>query len=67
MLYLFKTRQARRMKALMLEKFGTVLITNAISAQKCKNEPSLTYMRQIVLEISHPKVRNLSKMDVAIL
>ena len=32
-----------------------------------KNEPSLTSMRQIVLEISHSKVRNLSKMEVAIL
>ena len=32
-----------------------------------KNEPSLTSMRQMVLEISHFKVRNLSKMDVAIL
>ena len=32
-----------------------------------KNEPSLTSVRQMVLEISHPKVRNLSKMDVAIL
>ena len=32
-----------------------------------KNEPSLTSMRQMVLEISHSKVRNLSKMEVAIL
>ena len=32
-----------------------------------KNEPSLTSMRQMVLEISHFKVRNLSKMDVSIL
>ena len=32
-----------------------------------KNEPSLTSMHQMVLEISHFKVRNLSKMDVAIL
>ena len=32
-----------------------------------KNEPSLTSMRQMGLEISHFKVRNLSKMDVAIL
>ena len=32
-----------------------------------KKEPSLTSMRQMVLEISHPKVRNLSKVDVAIL
>ena len=32
-----------------------------------KNEPSLASMHQMVLEISHPKVRNLSKMDVAIL
>ena len=37
-------------------------------AQKMqKNEPSLTSMRQMVLEISQPKVRNLSKMEVAIL
>ena len=32
-----------------------------------KNEPSLTSMRQMFLEISHPKIMNLSKMDVAIL
>ena len=32
-----------------------------------KNEPSLTSMRQMVLEISHSKVRNLSKMEIAIL
>ena len=32
-----------------------------------KNEESLTSMRQIVFEISHFKVRNLSKMDEAIL
>ena len=31
------------------------------------NEPSLFSMRQMVLEISHFKVWNLSKMDVAIL
>ena len=30
------------------------------------NEPSLTSMRQMVLEISHFKVRNLRMMDVAI-
>ena len=36
--------------------------------EKCKkNEPSLTSMRQMVLEISQPKVRNLSKMEVTIL
>ena len=29
-----------------------------------KHEPSLTFMRQMVLEISHPKVRNWSKMEV---
>ena len=34
--------------------------------QNAKNEPSLTSMRQIVLEISHPKVSNLGKTDVAI-
>ena len=32
-----------------------------------KNEPSLTSMRQMVLEISHFRVGNLRKMDVAIL
>ena len=31
------------------------------------NEPSLTSMHQMVLEISHFNVWNLSKMDVAIL
>ena len=36
--------------------------------EKCKkNEPSLTSIRQMVLEISHSKGRNLSKMEVAIL
>ena len=36
--------------------------------EKCqKKERSLTSMRQMVLEISHLKVRNLSRMDVAIL
>ena len=36
--------------------------------EKCKKiEPSLTLMCQMVLEISHFKVRTLSKMDVAIL
>ena len=38
-----------------------------ISDEMQKNEPSLTSMRQMVLEISHSKVRNLSKMEVAIL
>ena len=32
-----------------------------------KHELSLTSMRQMVLEISHSKVRNLNKMEVAIL
>ena len=32
-----------------------------------KNEPSLTSMRQMDLEIFHFEVKNLSKMDVAIL
>ena len=32
-----------------------------------KNEPSTTSMRQMVLEIFHFKVRNLGKMDIAIL
>ena len=31
-----------------------------------KNEPSLNSMYQMVLEISHSKVRNLSKMDIPI-
>ena len=36
--------------------------------EKCKkNEPSLTSRRQMVLKISYFKVKNLSKMDVAIL
>ena len=37
--------------------------------EKCKkeNEPSPTSMRQMVLEMFHFKVRNLSNMDVAIL
>ena len=35
---------------------------------KCnKKEPSPTSMRQMVLEIFHFKVRNLSNMDIAIL
>ena len=34
--------------------------------QKTKHEQSLASMLQMVLEISHFKVRNLSKMDVAI-
>ena len=37
------------------------------SVKNENNEPSLTSMRQMALEISHFKVRNLSKMDVAIL
>ena len=32
-----------------------------------QNEPSPTSMRQMVLEIFHFKVRNLGKMDIAIL
>ena len=35
--------------------------------KNAKNEPSLTSMRKMVLEISHFKVRNWSKIDVAIL
>ena len=36
--------------------------------EKCKtNEPSPTSMRQMVLEIFQFKVRNLDKMDIAIL
>ena len=41
-------------------------LTQMQEREKCKkNEPSLTSMRQMVLKISHFKVRNLSKMDVA--
>ena len=32
-----------------------------------KNEPPTTSMRQMVLKIFHFKVRNLGKMDIAIL
>ena len=32
-----------------------------------KNEPSLTSMQQMVLEISHIKFRNLSKLDVSLI
>ena len=36
--------------------------------EKCKkNEPSPTSIHQMVLEIFHLKVRNLGKMDIAIL
>ena len=37
--------------------------------EKCKkkHEPSTTSMRQMVLEIFHFKVRNLGKIDIAIL
>ena len=35
--------------------------------EKCKKEPSPTSVRQMVLEILHFKVRNLSNMDIAIL
>ena len=34
--------------------------------EKCKNEPSLTSMRQMILEIFHFKVMNLRKMDINI-
>ena len=34
--------------------------------KNAKNEPSLTSVCQMVLVISHFKVRNLSKMDVTI-
>ena len=37
------------------------------SMKNAKKEPSPTLMRQMVLEIFHFKVRNLSNMDVAIL
>ena len=43
------------------------LSSNERARKMQKNEPSLTPMRQMVLEISHSKVRNLSKMEVAIL
>ena len=32
-----------------------------------KHELSITSMCQLVLKISHPKVKNLSKLDIAIL
>ena len=43
------------------------LNSNERALKMQNNEPSLTSMSQMVLEISHFKVRNLSKMDVAIL
>ena len=43
------------------------LSSNEKRVKNAKNEPSLTSIHQIVLEISHPKVRNLSKMEVIIL
>ena len=43
------------------------LSSNERARKMQKNEPSLTSMRQMVLEISHSKFRNLSKMEVAIL
>ena len=38
-----------------------------MSVKNAKNELSLTSMRQMVLEISHSKVSNLSKMNVPFL
>ena len=43
------------------------LSSNERARKMQKNEPSLISMRQMVLEISHSKVRNLNKMEVAIL
>ena len=43
------------------------LSSNERARKMQNNEPSLTSMRRMVLEISHSKVRNLSKMEVAIL
>ena len=43
------------------------LSSNERARKMPKNETSLTSIRQMVLEISHSKVRNLSKMEVAIL
>ena len=37
------------------------------SVKSEKKEPSLTSMPQMVLKIFHSKVRNLNKMDIAIL
>ena len=37
------------------------------SVKNAKKEPSPTLMRQMVLQIFHFKIRNLSNMDVAIL
>ena len=43
------------------------LSSNERARKMQENEPSLTSMRQMVLEISHFKVGNLRKMEVAIL
>ena len=43
------------------------LSSNERAGKMQNNEPSLTSVRQMVLEISHFKVRNLRMMDVAIL
>ena len=43
------------------------LSSNEKSVKNAKSEPSLTSMCQMLLEISYFKVRNLSKIDVAVL
>ena len=43
------------------------LSSNERARKMPKNEPSLTSMGQMVLEMSQPKVRNLSKMEDAVL
>ena len=48
-------------------KSGRKQFSSNERAKMQKNEPSLTSMRQMVLEISHFKDRILNKMDVSIL
>ena len=43
------------------------LSSNERARKMQKDEPSPTSMRQMVLKIFHFKVRNLGKMDIAIL
>ena len=59
------TSRELRLKGQLHSK--TKLSSDERARKMRKNEPSLTSMRQMVLEISQPKVRNLSKMEIAIL
>ena len=52
-----------RMPVWIIFKLRELFMSNFLQ----KNEPSPTSMRQMVLEIFHFKVRNLSNMDVPIL